>query len=91
MVLRFAIFAAVIASGLAVVQREHVLQNANLVGHCSRVATPAGKTGAWHECVAGTLTGTPGLSLDSCRRISHSPKRDLWRCPVGLESNKTRQ
>jgi hypothetical protein len=91
MLLRFAIFAAMTASVLVVVQRQQVLQNANLVGHCSQITTPAGKTGVWHECVAGTLTGTPGLSLSSCKRVTHSPDRDVWRCPVGLESNKVRQ
>jgi hypothetical protein len=91
MLLRFAIFAALTASVLVVVQRQNVLQNANLVGHCSRIATPTGKSGVWHECVAGKLTGTPGLSLSSCRRVGHSNTRDVWRCPVALESNKTRQ
>jgi hypothetical protein len=91
MVLRFLIFAAVIASALAIVQQRGVLQNAGLVGHCSEVATPAGKSGVWHECVAGKLTGTPGLSLNSCTRVSHSTARDVWRCPVALESNATRQ
>jgi hypothetical protein len=91
MVLRFAIFAALIASALAVVQQRDVLQNAGLVGHCSEIATPAGKSGVWHDCVAGSLTGTPGLSLSSCTRVSHSSKRDVWRCPVGLASNKLRQ
>jgi hypothetical protein len=91
MVLRIAIFAALIASVLAVVQQRGVLQNAGLVGHCSEIATPAGKSGVWHECVAGKLTGTPGLSLSSCTRASHSTERDVWRCPVGLASNKVRQ
>ena len=91
MVLRFALFAAVIASALAVVQQRDVLQNAGLVGHCSAIATPTGKSGAWHECVAGKLTGTPGLSLSSCNRVSHSSERDVWRCPVGLASNRIRQ
>jgi hypothetical protein len=91
MVLRFVVLAALIASGLAVVQRQHVLENANLVGHCSRIATPTGKSGVWHECVSGKLTGTPGLSLSSCKRVSHSTARDVWRCPVGLESNQVRQ
>jgi len=91
MLLRFALFAALIASTLAVVQQRDVLQNAGLVGHCTAIATPAGKSGVWHECVAGKVTGTPGLSLSSCTRVSHSTERDVWRCPVGLESNKVRQ
>jgi hypothetical protein len=90
-VFRFALLAALVATALFVVQRNHVLQNAGLVGHCSRIATPAGKTGFWHECVAGTLTGTPGLSLSSCVRVSHAPKRDVWRCPTALGTSKTRQ
>jgi hypothetical protein len=72
MVLRFAIFAALIASALAVVQQRDVLQNAGLVGHCSEIATPAGKSGVWHDCVAGSLTGTPG-PLGAC------PTRHLHR------------
>jgi hypothetical protein len=91
MVLRFALFAVVIAAALAYVQQRDVLQNAGLVGHCSEIATPTGKSGVWHECVAGKLTGTPGLSLSSCIRVGHSSTRDVWRCPVALESNKTRQ
>jgi hypothetical protein len=90
-VVRFALLAALVATGLVVAQRQQVLQNAGLVGHCARIATPQGKSGFWHECVSGKLTGTPGLSLSSCRRISHSATRDVWRCPTELESNKTRQ
>jgi hypothetical protein len=91
MLLRFALFAALIASTLAVVQQRDVLQNAGLVGHCAEIATPAGKSGVWHECIAGKMTGTPGLSLTSCTRVSHSTQRDVWRCPVALASNKLRQ
>ena len=91
MVLRFLAFAVVVASALAVVQQRHVLQNAGLVGHCAEIAAPTGKSGVWHECVAGKLTGTPGLSLSSCTRVSHSSERDVWRCPVALASNKLRQ
>jgi hypothetical protein len=91
MLLRVVIFAALIASALAVVQRNDVLQNAGLVGHCSRIATPAGKSGVWHECLSGKVTGMPGLSLSSCKRVSHSSERDVWRCPVELGSNRIRQ
>jgi hypothetical protein len=91
MLLRFALFAALLAAALAVVQQRDVLQHAGLVGHCAQIATPAGKAGVWHECVAGKMTGTPGLSLTSCTRVSHSTERDVWRCPVALASNKVRQ
>ena len=91
MLLRFVLFAALLAAALAVVQQRDVLQHAGLVGHCAQIATPAGKAGVWHECVAGKMTGTPGLSLSSCTRVSHSTERDVWRCPVGLESNTVRQ
>jgi hypothetical protein len=90
-VIRFALLAALVAAGLFVVQRHQVLQNAGLVGHCSRIVTPQGKSGFWHECVPGKVTGMPGLSLSSCKRVAHSPTRDVWRCPTELESNKTRQ
>jgi hypothetical protein len=91
MVLRFAVLAAVIAAGLGLVQQKQVLQNARLTGSCTQIATPVGKTGVWHECRAGKLTGTPGLSRGSCARVSHAAARDVWRCPTALESNKTRQ
>jgi hypothetical protein len=91
MVLRFAIVAAVIAAGLGFVRQKQVLQNAGLTGHCSQIATPAGQTGFWHECVSGKITGTPSLTLSSCTKIQHTTARDVWRCPTELESNKTRQ
>ena len=90
-VIRFALLAALVAAGLAVAQRQHVLENAGLVGHCSRMATPAGQTGFWHECVAGKVTGTPGLSLSSCKRVSHTTERDVWRCPTELGTNQTQR
>lgn len=90
-VIRFALLAALVATGLFVAQRHQVLQNAGLVGHCSRIATPQGKTGFWHECVSGKLTGTPAMSKSSCVRVSRSPKGDLWRCPTELGTNQTRQ
>jgi hypothetical protein len=91
MVLRFALIAGVIAATLAFVQQKEVLQNAGLFGSCSQVATPAGQSGVWHECVPGKLTDTPGLSRGSCTRVKHSAIRDVWRCPTALESNETRQ
>jgi hypothetical protein len=91
MVFRFALFAAVIAGGLGLVQQKQVLQNAHLTGYCTQITTPRGQTGVWHECRSGKLTGTPGLSRGSCVRASHAADRDVWRCPTALESNKTRQ
>jgi hypothetical protein len=91
MLLRVVLVAVLIAGGLIVVRQKHVLQNAGLVGYCQPIATPAGQTGFWHECRAGKLTGTPGLTLGSCARARHEPTRDLWRCPTALESNQTRQ
>jgi hypothetical protein len=90
-VLRFAVIAAVVAGSLAYVQQHRVLQNAGLVGHCSEIATPARQSGSWHECISGSVTGTPGLSLSSCKKVSHSPDRDVWRCPASLGTNKVRQ
>jgi hypothetical protein len=91
MVLRIALVAALIATALVVVRQRQVLQNAGLVGYCQRVATPAGQDGIWHECRPGKLTGMPGLTLGSCTRMGHEPGRDVWRCPVALESDKVRQ
>ena len=91
MVLRFAIVAAVVAAALGFTQQRQVLQHAGLLGSCSAIATPAGQSGVWHECVPGKLTGTPGLSRGSCVRVKHTPGRDFWRCPTALESNEIRQ
>ncbi len=91
MLLRVVIFAAVIAAALAVVQQKQVLQNAHLTGYCTRIATPTGGTGVWHECRSGSITGMAGLSRGSCVRVSHASARDVWRCPTPLETNNTRQ
>jgi hypothetical protein len=89
--IRIVFVAVLIAVALVVVRQRDLLQNAGLVGYCSRVATPAGKTGFWHECHPGKVTGTPGLPLASCKRIRHDVDRDLWRCPTELASNTARQ
>jgi len=91
MVIRVAIVVAVIASAMVYVQQGRVLQKAGLVGYCHAIATPAGQTGAWHECVPGKLTGTPGLSRESCTRARHSAAGDVWRCPTALATNTARQ
>ena len=91
MVLRFAVVAAVIAAALGFAQQRQVLQHAGLLGSCSQIATPAGQSGVWHQCVSGKLTGTPGLSRGSCMRVKHTPTKDFWRCPTALESNTIRQ
>jgi hypothetical protein len=91
MVLRFVLLAGLLAATLAVVQQKQVLQNAHLTGYCARVATPAGQTGAWHECHAGKVTGMPGLSRGSCIRMSQTADLEVWRCPTPLESNQARQ
>jgi hypothetical protein len=90
-VVRILIVAAMIAAALVTVRQQHVLQNAGLIGYCEEVPTPVRQTGVWHECRPGKLTGTPGLSLASCARISRGPDRDLWRCLTPLESNHARQ
>jgi hypothetical protein len=90
MVLRFAFVAALIAAALVMVQQKQVLQNAGLTGYCTQVATPRGKTGIWHACYSGKLTGAPGLERGSCHRVRHRTEYDLWRCPVELERGKVR-
>jgi hypothetical protein len=91
MVLRIVLVGALIAAALVVVRQQKLLENAGLVGYCSSVATPAGKTGFWHECRPGKLTGTPGLPLGPCKLIRHEPDRDIWRCPTELAANAARQ
>lgn len=90
MVIRIILVAGLIAAALAVVQQKQVLQNAGLTGYCTQVAAPPGKTGVWHACYPGKLTGTPGLSLGSCHRVRQRTEYDLWRCPVELEAGKAR-
>ncbi len=90
MVVRIVLVGAVLAAALSFVRQQDVLQNAGLIGYCSRVVTPAGQDGVWHECHSGTITGTPELSLKSCSRVLHNEDRDLWRCETELESNDVR-
>jgi len=91
MLLRIVIIAALIATTLVVVQKKHVLQNAGLTGYCTAIATPAGQSGFWHECRPGKLTGTPELSLASCKRAGAIGETERWRCPTALEPNSVRQ
>jgi len=91
MVIRVAIVVALLAAAMVAVRQGQVLQNAGLVGYCKRVVTPRGQTGVWHECVPGKLTGTPGLSLESCTRVRRTPAGELWRCPTPLATNTARQ
>jgi hypothetical protein len=91
MLVRIVIIAALIATTLAVVQKKQVLQNAGLTGYCTTIATPAGQSGFWHECRPGKLTGTPELSLASCKRAGAIGQTERWRCPTALEPNTARQ
>jgi hypothetical protein len=90
-VVRIVLVAAALAATLVFVQHQRVLQNAGLLGYCTRVATPAGQSGHWHECRPGKLTGTPELSRGSCIRARRAGEVDVWRCPTPLEANRTRQ
>jgi hypothetical protein len=92
MLMRITLVAALIAVALVVVRQQRLLQNAGLIGYCSQVVTPAGKTGFWHECRPGKITGTPGLPLGPCKLIRHqSDDVDVWRCPTELAANSARQ
>ena len=91
MVVRIVIIAALIAATLAVVKQQQVLQNAGLTGYCTTIPTPAGQSGYWHECRPGKLTGTPELSLASCKRAGTVGQTERWRCPTALEPNTARQ
>ena len=91
MLLRIVLVGAVIAAALALVQQQRVLQNAGLLGYCSTIATPKGQTGHWHACRPGKLTGTPGLSVQSCTRAGKTGEVEYWRCPTELQRNRARQ
>lgn len=85
--MRIVIIATLIAVALVVVQKKQVLQNAGLTGYCTTIPTPAGQSGYWHECRPGSLTGTPELSLASCKRAGTVGQVERWRCPTPLEPN----
>ena len=91
MLVRVVIIAALIAVTLAVIQKKDVLQKAGLTGYCTSIPTPPGQSGFWHECRPGKVTGTPELSLASCKRTGTVGQVESWRCPTALEPNTARQ
>jgi len=86
--LKFAVFAALLAAGLAYGKHDHVLERAGLLGSCVRVAGALPDGGEWRACSPGKLTGYNDLSRDGC--VAHGGDGELryWRCPASLVGSR---
>ena len=86
--LRTTVVVALVASALAAAHHERVFDRVGLLGSCSAVAsTPEG--GQWLECRAGSLTGYPDLSQDSCTAGGTRGEARYWRCPTPLVGGRS--
>jgi hypothetical protein len=81
---RIIFFAALIASAVALVRNEHVLERSGMFGSCTSLSAPAPAGGEWLECRPGELTGYPDLSKDSCSRRGMRGEARYWICPTAL-------
>jgi hypothetical protein len=89
--LRVAVFAALIAAALVGAKRYDLFARAGLAGSCSVVATPAGQTGEWRACTAGRLAGLPDLRRNACTRQGIARGVEFWRCPAPVRSSPVGQ
>jgi len=81
---RITVIAALIASAVALVRHEHVLDRSGMFGSCTSLSAPAPAGGEWLECRPGELTGYPDLSKDSCSRRGMRGEARYWICPTAL-------
>lgn len=81
---RIVFIAALIASALALVRHEHVLERTGMFGSCTSLSAPAPAGGEWLECLPGELTGYPDLSQDSCTKRGMRGEARYWICPTAL-------
>lgn len=86
---RVLVVAALIASALALVRSERVLDRTGLLGTCTELSAPAPAGGKWLECRPGDLTGYPDLSRDSCQKAGLRGERRYWVCPTALVAGRS--
>ncbi len=81
-VLALAVFALMVA-----IKDGRLIHEAELVGSCSAVAAPAGRSGYWAACRPGKLEGRPDLSRRSCKRQGIVRGIEIWRCPAPIRTS----
>jgi hypothetical protein len=86
--LRFAVITAVALAVLVGAKEGKVVDRANLLGTCERVATPSGNWGEWWACRDGKLAQAADLSTKSCERVGSAGGYDYWRCPASLAQGR---
>jgi len=88
--LRIVAVGALIAALLITIKDQRVLQRAHLVGYCSSVASDAVGS-EWRKCVAGKLSGRPGLELNGCTDWGLYNEAEFWNCPARLDTHAMRE
>lgn len=86
---RYGLAAALTVSGVAFVHSQNVLDRTGLLGSCTALAAAAPADSRWLECRAGSLTGYPDLSKDSCARGAMRGEVSYWLCPDALVAART--
>lgn len=86
--LKFALYAALLAAGLAYGKQERVLERAGLLGTCAPVAGAVPDGGEWLACKPGSLTGYSDLSRDGCTPQGGAGDIRYWRCPASVVGSR---
>jgi hypothetical protein len=88
MLLKILIVGAVAIGLMAAIKDGRVLRDAGLLSSCN-VATVNGKADPTvMSCSKGRLDGFPNLSNKSCRLISYSASRQVWRCETPIVASQ---
>ena len=86
MFFRIFLVGASIVTLLVLAKERQWFEQAGLLGRCAVVAAPPGDGGQWWSCEEGLLSGYPRLDADGCTIQNRPAAREVWRCPVPLES-----
>ena len=84
--LRVFVLALAVFALMAAIKDGRLLNEAGLMGSCSAVAAPPGRSGYWEACRPGKLEGRPDLSRRSCERHGIVRDIEIWRCPARMAS-----
>jgi hypothetical protein len=84
---------AMLVAVMIAIKDHRLLERTHVVGSCSTVAQTSVSTDGseWRSCVAGRLTGRPGLALAGCTDFGVYRDAEFWQCPATLAGNAIRQ
>ena|SRR5436190_23223882 len=79
MLLKILLVGALVAAGMAVLNDDHLLRRAGLVGSCSALQASASEQSV-QRCRKGRLDGFPDLTNKACQAIYVREGYEYWRC-----------